>query len=278
MLVSLQTSFDEHKSAMKKKLDNQAKMFKNFEQTIDAKMKQQLTSLQTYVDPEVGRIQDVEEKVADFEKWFNEQLIFNPDDTVIASNVPYDANENELEKANSLIKDGLHLHGIRIVRSMRLTTKDGKPGLFKIQLGSLEEKKKVLRAKQNIGGHFRFVRLRSSRSHAERLAEQNLRTLLEELPGGNKSRFTANGRIYKRDESTEHYQPGYAYTPSPYRRTNDDRISYTPDGNPHIVDQQAFTPSGVASGHSYTMERSPGDIIQMTQYGTPSNSQRHDTS
>jgi hypothetical protein len=26
------------------------------------------------------------------------------------------------------------------------------------------------------------------------------------------------------------------------------------------------------------MEHSPGDIIQMTQYGTPSNSQRHDTS
>ena len=69
--------------------------------------------------------------------------------------------------------------------------------IVQCELRTTEEKIRCLRNKnkmQKISGSF----VRSAKSHAERTNEQNLKTLLNIIPGGNDYKITANGKMMKK--------------------------------------------------------------------------------
>lgn len=167
-----------------------------------------------YVDKEVGavaqRLNSVEEKVNKIDNFQMKSLEFDPVNTIIADNVPYDENETIdilKDKVTRMIRRDLAVN-VPIVRVLRMkegppkVTRFGmlkKPGLVKVQLNSVEDKVQILRQKQNIKNspEFSKVFIRSSKPHAERLMEQNLRTILDLLPDGNEYFITGNGRLVK---------------------------------------------------------------------------------
>ena len=73
---------------------------------------------------------------------------------------------------------------------------------MKITFRSLTEKVLVLRKKSNLKNNeqFKTVYVKSSKSRAERLMEQNTRALLRELPAGHDLRIDASGRLRQRNQ------------------------------------------------------------------------------
>ena len=123
----------------------------------------------------------------------------------------YEEDEDLNEKAESMIRQGLALNNIRVVRTTRMQarpprqTRQGrisKPGLVKIQVPTLEDKINILRNKRRLENSepFKQVYLRSSKSHTDRLAETNFRTLLDIVDTRKEYRIAGNGRIMKKQE------------------------------------------------------------------------------
>ena len=223
LVVQLQQSFNEQKA--------------DLQSSINGKIEGEIKSLQSYIDQQVGqlttRINDVEERVVALERMEEERTKFNYDDTLVAINLPFEANENITAKANDLINRGLRVHGVPVVRAMRLKGRNGKPGITKIQLVSLDDKKKLLNAKSNLkqSDSYRNVFIRSSKSHEERLAETNFRAILNVIPGGSNLMLTSNGKIVSKTFNST--------TPSnnpPNRRQHSD---YTHMSGPWISPSQA---------------------------------------
>lgn len=126
---------------------------------------------------------------------------FDPKNTLIASGVFIQRNENIVSEAKQIVRS-LNEPNISVIRAKRLESRDGRPGLVKIQLNTEDEKVKLLEKKDNLCGSQRFnkVRIRSSKSHVERLLEINCKMMIDELPyGREKYRITNNGRMIIRD-------------------------------------------------------------------------------
>ena len=198
---------------MKKRFDMQQNAFKQMEKSLKEQMSKEIKNLQDYIDREIGRvisqINDIEKRVEVVEQRMYEMHEFNYDDTVIALNVPTTADCSLDYTVGRLIREGLGIHNIQAVKTKRLESRNNKPGLVKIQLRNLEEKKKILLAKANLQHSETFSRvyLRSSKSHAERTAEMNFRTLLNSIPNGNKFRLTANGKLVAKDDPRRPLNP-----------------------------------------------------------------------
>ena len=68
------------------------------------------------------------------------------------------------------------------MRAKRLTTPDGKPGVMKIQLKTVNMKINVLRNKQKLKkSEFDRVYIRTSQSHLERVQQLNMKAILEHI-------------------------------------------------------------------------------------------------
>ena len=93
------------------------------------------------------------------------------------------------EAMNKLIKDGLKLGNINVVRIEQLPGRDGKPGGIKIQLPNKNAKIEVLRAKKSLvkTADYKHVYLRGAMTHVERLIHLNFQKLINETPGGEKA-------------------------------------------------------------------------------------------
>ena len=102
----------------------------------------------------------------------------NPDATIIASGVQQPRDAITFDTAESIIS-ALGPEVVRttaIVEAKRISSRTpSQPGLLKIAFESLDEKKTVLRAKTNLkqSREFSKVFLRSSKTHTERIMEQN---------------------------------------------------------------------------------------------------------
>ena len=224
LIVKIQSTLEEHKNDMKKKLSDQSKALKDMQTsltikieseikdmqtTLNTKIEKEIKGLETYIDQQVGqlstRIGTIEGKLEILEAKENERAMFNYDDTLVAINLPQEPNENIELKADDLIRNGLKVHGVRILRAARLKGRDGKPGLTKIQLHSLDDKKKLLQAKSNLKQCplYKKVFIRSSKSHEERLAETNFRTILSMIPRGTNFMLTSNGRIVNKTTNNQ---------------------------------------------------------------------------
>ena len=117
---------------------------------------------------------------------------------MILSFLPQNDNEDLNQEVDTLIRQGLRLPHIPIVNTKRLNSTGNKPGIVKVQFKNLDDKKRVLNAKFNLAESqdYEKVHIRSSRSHADRLQEQNMKTLINfAFPANKDLYFTSNGRL-----------------------------------------------------------------------------------
>ena len=123
----------------------------------------------------------------------NSDPLENIDVTLIASGVPEYPREIPIETARHLIdamgtdKNCVPISPrVKVVKAIRLTNRYvNKPALLKFSVQSLEEKKLVLSNKFNLkNSTYKYVYLRSSKTHDERTQELNAKTILRNTPWG----------------------------------------------------------------------------------------------
>lgn len=174
----------------------------------------QIDTLSRSVDSLIERIERVEnlerlsgetESAVNINKKTNSNTVYDPDRTIIASNITQNTNEDILEIAKDLVR---HLSdSANVLAAVRLRSRvNDKPGLVKISFQSVEQKIEVLRKKRDLMATpaYKSVFLRSSKSHTERLIELNAKTILSQIPNGNQFRITSNGRIVKKTHIQHH--------------------------------------------------------------------------
>ena len=205
LIIELQTEFFYLKDIVNSKLDSQTKSISKMEKTLSKKLNDDLKSLRAYFEGELrvisDRVMEVEKRMDDFEEKEKEKAMFDIDSTVVITNLKTDNDENIMKKCDDLIKDGLGLHDIHVINAKRLPSRTNKPGLVKMQVESLEQKKRVLREKQklkDINGYDK-VFLRSSKTHQERAMEANFKQMLQAVPSLKQFRLTGNGKLVLKD-------------------------------------------------------------------------------
>ena len=205
------------------KIDEQIEGLKKH---VDDALAKQFKQLQDYIDKEVGvlcnRLNATEERIQQLENEHKKANEFDPEVTIVAENLQYEETEDLMGKITRLLRRELNMNvpvvqvqrlkppPVRITNSGRLV----KPGIVKIQFESVDHKVRVLREKHNLmnSAEFSWVRLRSSKSHAERMMEFNTRTLLEMIPDGKNFRLTANGRLVRNEPNVHGAIGGAAIT------------------------------------------------------------------
>ena len=136
--------------------------------------------------------------VSDIKSKMEEQ--FSPEVTLVVVNPPSDISRDKLW-ATKLVQ-ALGGHQQMIVNTLRTPRRNGKNGVLKIELTSVDDKVHLLRNKPRLRKTpgFERVYVRSSKSHLERLMDINFRTVLSEIPQGKSYRITGNGRIVKSED------------------------------------------------------------------------------
>ena len=130
---------------------------------------------------------------------------YNLEDTLVVTGLPYSPDENVQEKAKDLVQVHLGLKECTVVRAKRTPWRNNRPGIVKVQMGHLDEKIKVLKAKTKLKeahspAFLRKVYIRSSKSHEQRLMELNLREIMGHMSCNGEYRFTGSGRLVKKKE------------------------------------------------------------------------------
>lgn len=183
--------------------------FKAMRSDIDLELAMHTKDIETLsqsVDSLLRRVEKVEHSYTPDQALRSFDHVNNPLEdtnlTVIATKLKFDKDliSNLDESAN-------------VLAATRLRSRvHGKPGLVKIAVSSLNEKKSILHEKRKLRevDAYKTEFIRSSKSHTERLIELNARTLLNEIPNGNQFRITSNGRIVKkRPESDKERSDSY---------------------------------------------------------------------
>lgn len=207
----IKKTLQSHQNEIKQTLDNQNTELKKLKLSLTKTIETEVKKLQTYVDQEIARvvtrIETVETKIQEMQLKQEESDKFSTDVTIVVSGLPFDDEENIAEKVDDLIRRGALVPGIRIVRAIRLPTNNLRPGLIKVQLQSVQDKIRVLQAKSNVKNceEYRRVFIRSSKTHTERVNEQNIQKLLQMIPEGNKYRLTSNGKLIPRQDDRPRY-------------------------------------------------------------------------
>ena len=178
-----------------------------------ANQQRKIEVLSRSVDSIMKRLQEVEKGEGPYSETRsrdsvnNSNPLNNPEVTIIATNVELEHDEDILETARDLVSQ--LSESVTVTAAARLRSRvQGKPGLVKISLSTVEEKVKILREKRKLKevGRYRNVLLRGSKSHTERLIELNARTLLSEIPHGHQYRITSNGGIVKKTPNIDSMQ------------------------------------------------------------------------
>ena len=149
---------------------------------------------------------------------------FPADTTVVAFGMTEKPTEDIKRETADLVQYGLGMVNCQIVNATRLPSKNGKPGLVKVQFRNKDEKIKALRCKRNLAevDEYRRVYLRSSMSHTERLIQHNFQTILN----GNTFKLTGNGRLVNKDEPLQ--QNLGAWSRGPPAPAHRDHVPETP--------------------------------------------------
>jgi hypothetical protein len=162
-------------------------------------------------------------------------LINNQDDfpvetTLVCSGLKETAREDIYDKTQELVESGLGLVNVQVEKALRLKSRNDKPGLVKIKLPTVNDKVAALRAKRNlVDTGYKQVYLRSSQSHSDRVMQQNLQTILKELPNGDSYRVTGHGKLVKKDNPVEmgtwsRGPPVHPVSPAQDRERNGDAL------------------------------------------------------
>lgn len=125
---------------------------------------------------------------------------FDYDTTVVFSGVQYENGEDAMAKASKLFIEGLKITDVDVVRAKRVPVsgRDTRPGLFKVEVATLDEKKKVLASASELKNYTtlgRSVQLRSSQTYELRTMSKNMRVLLDIVGKKEDYRVTRNGLL-----------------------------------------------------------------------------------
>ena len=210
MIKNLTSSVDSCRDSLNRKIDS-------LEQNIQAKITAEIRQLQDYVDMNISqvcsKVEALEKKVDAIEEQHLRQSEYNTEVTIVARGLSYEEGENLKEKATMMLRHGLGIHDVPVVNAKRMRAYGNKPGVVKVQLQSLNDKKKVLRAKMKLkhSDDFSGVYLNPSHTHTERIMDMNFRTLLNKIPGCENMRLTAHGKLVTRGQNRgNHEQQGGA--------------------------------------------------------------------
>ena len=229
-------------------------------------VKEEIEQLRNQLNTDVGQLASRCEKIENRIMKLEEKYHFDTETTIVAQNVPVvSGSENNLVKlAEELVHNGTGTTNVAVVRAKRIPSKTSKPGLVKIEFRSLEEKIQVLRNKQKLKNHRVYEKcfLRSSKSHAERLMEANLATLLDHLPIRNQFRVAGNGRLVQNDGAFFH---------NPHFYSNRPQSSVPPNRSHDGFDRSYPTPSN--QGPPYTAAAYPRPPPPFQNYGANSSGQ-----
>ena len=177
-------------------------------------IQQQVTNLSQHVGNMGVRITDCEERLARVEDNYDEKFAehehimnqlmskeesFPVETTVVCTGLQQHQREDIHAKSQEMVEKGLGLEGMRVIRAMRMQSRTAKPGLVKICFSSKDDKIAALRNKRRLTENgYRGVFIRSSLSHTDRVIQQNMISLLRELPNGDNFRITAHGKLVKK--------------------------------------------------------------------------------
>ena len=172
-------------------------------QNLDIKFNQLNDRIDLEIGHMVARIDSVDQRMLKLESQTKNKgrEPFDPEVTVVVFGLNETKEENIQSVAEKLIRDGLGLFDIIVVRAVRLGSRDGRPGVVKIEFCSPEEKIGVLKSKLRLSGSKEYPRvyIKQSHSHVERVLERNMKTILAELPKGNEYRITSHGIVVKKN-------------------------------------------------------------------------------
>ena len=127
---------------------------------------------------------------------------FHTDVTCVLTGIRHSANEDLDLICKDIVQGsgGLDLKDVNIIRTARVGMKPGKQGVVKMQLETLNDKLKVLRAKAKLKDKDRYKRIyiRTSKSHEQRLIELHTQEILGHLGIADQYFFTGSGRYSKK--------------------------------------------------------------------------------
>ena len=129
------------------------------------------TRVQNNIDINIGqvsaRIDSLECKVNNVKR----PTQFNPEISLIVEGIPFSEGENLREKILTLLGDGLRCDPMPVVVDVeRMASRSRKPGIVKVELGSVQEKVAILRLKRSLSDSETYgnVYINSAKTHAER--------------------------------------------------------------------------------------------------------------
>ena len=193
-----------------------------------AAVNSKITALDTKVTGLGNKVNGLEEKLTDYSDRLkivedamaaNGTLVqdFDPEYTVIVTNVTYSDTEDLTTKCQEII-DHIRtsstppLEPIPVVKAIRTPFRDRKPGVIKLQLPTVQNKKDILKGKRSLSNSTQYSRafIRGSQSHTERLLHLNTNTLLNELGLADRYRVSGNGRLVPKQFPVQQFngQPG----------------------------------------------------------------------
>ena len=154
------------------------------QQELTTGMEVRFEELGRKMDSKIGRI---EQRVGKLER-----VDFDPQRTIAFGDMPVADHLTDIQLVSIIIEEA-DVENVTIQNVARLSNSN----MVQCELCTTEEKIRCSRNKnkmQEISGTF----VRSAKSHAERTNEQNFKTLLNIIPGGNDYKITANGKMMKK--------------------------------------------------------------------------------
>ena len=207
MLAVVKEEVDKARQEFNTRIDGLAskvehKIRQSVESKIEAGLKQAKDELKSTADVETLKqeINSVKKSYAEITK--SEVGI---QDDIVIRNYPTDAKETDdpqvtLNKVNSLIRDGLKIKDINVVKCERKPSRGNSPGVILASLETGEQKLKVLETKKKLRNTKQFAKvyIDEARPLASRINEANMMTVLQEMGKRDKYFLSSKGRIVRR--------------------------------------------------------------------------------
>ena len=195
------------------------KRFADMSIVVDTKCQEIRDDLQGQIDQIREQTKDVDDKLYEIDHTRTEEGVnfkarmerveeaagnigpFHPDVTVVVTGVRYSDGEDVVQKAQTLIQEGLGMD-TEVINALRTPHRNDKPGIVKIEFRTKEENIKILQNKGKLQEHqtYQRVYMRSSMSHAERVNQINTQVLLREIGVNHRYRISGNRNLLNRDQ------------------------------------------------------------------------------
>jgi hypothetical protein len=210
---SLESRIDRLRNDIERSIETKLNAFKNDIYLDFGKLERRIEIMENEwknAQPSMQRISDATIRTSvDDVCATKDEALRTVDKCIIAHGLPFEREENLNAKVHDLLQAlGPEIHcQLNVIATMRLNQRNvGKPPLVKIAFATVEEKIMTLRAKSNLKdvAKYRYVWLRKSETHAERLLRLNVQKLLDNMPNGKDYMFTGSGRLVKKNEKPQH--------------------------------------------------------------------------